>query len=608
MEVVILGTQGILSDSILSIRNGKTRRQSPLEAVDKPFRFPAKPEDCAPIKFDVYRHVGTARTVSQAGTCEKKLILDTINRGRHAAAIDTGGNMEISYQLRPTQEDVEHTIGSGGIDPTKKGKAELDADEYLEQHKITKFLQSILQGLIKERPLDPYGFIVKQFVEEANAIAAERAAATAESLRQDVSGLLISGAQSGKLEQALQESTGGMLGTKERLQDSAKDVSDLKKLVEQLQLQLDTLEAENRELKELAGETEEDDPLEAEARALFIGAAKDGSLSKALAGASGGIRAMAGSVKGGGGKKRPGDIQTLKVQAGQSMLKGVKDGSLATWAAAQKQTTRESMLMDGNDLIEGSEAVCPADGRSCWVKHRTTTEAMVVFEDGTEKWMDIEDLAQNTSLVAADDLEVGDSAVRLTDKQTGIVRSRTTTELLIEFKDGTEAWHDAEDLAQAVAKADDLKEGDEALKLGNSRRGRILTRTTTDMKLKLEDGTEEWVATEDLGAAKARMPKAPAKAAEAPGVTSAPAEGQKAAAPSAGAPAPDLSHVLALQRELELLAKDRAAMMMTVQGIQEKLASVKSENERLAAEVRSRPLSPTASARTTELAEKYAAK
>jgi len=255
MEVIVKGTNGILPDSILSIRNGSTRRQSPLQAVDKPFKFPAKPEDNVPIKFDVFRHVGTARTVSKAGTSEQTLILDAIE-GQGEYQLTSG--MDISFELRPASQDTI-TMGSGFVDPVKKDKVALESDEYLEQHKVQKFLQSILQGLIKERPLDPYGFIVKQFVAEANQIAAERAAPDPmDQTRDHVRGLLNQGLESGLLDQILAQKDDGdcedMLGTKARLNDATSEVQDLRKLVDGLQLQLGTLTKENTELRDMAAD------------------------------------------------------------------------------------------------------------------------------------------------------------------------------------------------------------------------------------------------------------------------------------------------------------------------------------------------------------------
>lgn len=62
----------------------------------------------------------------------------------------------------------------------------------------------------------------------------------------------------------------------------------------------------------------------------------------------------------------------------------------------------------------------------------------------------------------------------------------------------------------------------------------------------------------------------------------------------------------ALHRELEQLAKDRAALMSQVNVIRGKVTDMGQENNRLASEVLSRPMSPNAD-RTQALAAKYGA-
>merc|ERR1712232_755228 len=68
----------------------------------------------------------------------------------------------------------------------------------------------------------------------------------------------------------------------------------------------------------------------------------------------------------------------------------------------------------------------------------------------------------------------------------------------------------------------------------------------------------------------------------------------------------DLTHVQALHRELEQLAKDRAALMAQVNLIRGKVEEVGQENQKLASEVLSRPLSPH-SDRQKHLTAKYGA-
>jgi len=354
MEVIVdtASTSGILPDSILSIRNGQTRRQAPFATVDKPFKFPAKPEDCVPIKIDVFRHVGTARTVSQAGSNECKLVLEPIKRpaGYQEPAI---GDMQIAFQVRPASIDTIQTMGSGAVDPIKRDKQIEDSDSYLERHKITQFLQAILQSLIKEEPLDPYGYIVKQFVAEANQVAAD--------LRSQVCGALSTGLQTGALDEALNET----FGTKQRLEDASRGVQDLQKMVDNLTKQLATMEEENKKLRALTGkgeagkDAEGDSELEVlrkRTRGTLLQSSKDGTLSKTLEQEA--LRhkskeVLDAAVKSGALKEQVAEIEDVRQRSKQDLAVAAANGTLGAalqGSSNQEQTSGQSKTGAGIDL------------------------------------------------------------------------------------------------------------------------------------------------------------------------------------------------------------------------------------------------------------------
>lgn len=354
MEVIVdtASTSGILPDSILSIRNGQTRRQAPFATVDKPFKFPAKPEDCVPIKIDVFRHVGTARTVSQAGSNECKLVLEPIKRpaGYQEPAI---GDMQIAFQVRPASIDTIQTMGSGAVDPIKRDKQIEDSDSYLERHKITQFLQAILQSLIKEEPLDPYGYIVKQFVAEANQVAAD--------LRSQVCGALSTGLQTGALDEALNET----FGTKQRLEDASRGVQDLQKMVDNLTKQLATMEEENKKLRALTGkgeagkDAEGDSELEVlrkRTRGTLLQSSKDGTLSKTLEQEA--LRhkskeVLDAAVKSGALKEQVAEIEDVRQRSKQDLAVAAANGTLGAalqGSSNQEQASGQSKTGAGIDL------------------------------------------------------------------------------------------------------------------------------------------------------------------------------------------------------------------------------------------------------------------
>jgi len=93
------------------------------------------------------------------------------------------------------------------------------------------------------------------------------------------------------------------------------------------------------------------------------------------------------------------------------------------------------------------------------------------------------------------ELVAGEKAKLKKQGTMGTVLQTTTTDVQVKMEDGTVAWHEIEDLAQVTP---DLKVGAQA-KL--KKHGKICTveqLTTTDVQVKLEDGTTEWHEIEDL--------------------------------------------------------------------------------------------------------------
>merc|ERR1719326_1512518 len=284
-----------------------------------------------------------------------------------------------------------------------------------------------------------------------------------EELRAEVQGLLGSGFESGLLEQALMGApeagavafpAGDMLGTKGRLEDAAKEVEDLGKTVQELRAQLAVMEQENKELKGVL--YEEDDELRKQAKSAFVSGLQTGKLQEALGGES--------------------ELDALRRQAQETLLKSSKDGSLndglQKLAAGQPVEAKQGVtLMDGSGLVEGSEAVRKADGASGRVKQRKGKEVLVKMSDGTEAWYPVEELTERCMLAPAYLVEPGDDTVRHKDQAKGFVKMRTTTEVLVVMADGSEQWHAIEEIAHALPTADDLREGDEAIRVRDASKG-----------------------------------------------------------------------------------------------------------------------------------------
>jgi hypothetical protein len=87
----------------------------------------------------------------------------------------------------------------------------------------------------------------------------------------------------------------------------------------------------------------------------------------------------------------------------------------------------------------------------------------------------------------------------------GTVLQRTTTDILMLMDDGSEAWHEAENVEQVLFDALDVKEGDEVITALQGQHGKAKKRTTTEILVLNDNGTEEWYAVENVGIAKSRF-------------------------------------------------------------------------------------------------------
>lgn len=275
---------------------------------------------------------------------------------------------------------------------------------------------------------------------------------------------------------------------------------------------------------------------------------------------------------------------------------------------------REAIMMGADYVLVGSEVMLQ-DGTKGRVKERTTTDVLVKFDDGTEKWFNVEELLACGIVAAARELTRGEEVICFKDGAKGCVKECTTTEALLVMEDGSEVWFPIEDLRQVLPTAHNLVEGDIAVLVRNGQMGVITCRTTTDIKIRLasdrsswEDATEEWVDVEDVATPKQTDALKKFGAAVLDGSLVKAIEGlEDIVELPEPPPVVDLTHVEALHRELEQLAKDRQALMAQVNLIRDKMDEVGQENRQLASEVLSRPLSASTSARHQELGQKYGA-
>merc|ERR1712224_518675 len=93
------------------------------------------------------------------------------------------------------------------------------------------------------------------------------------------------------------------------------------------------------------------------------------------------------------------------------------------------------------------------------------------------------------------ELVVGEKAKLKKQGTMGKVLQTTTTDVQVRMEDGTVAWHEVEDLAQVTP---ELKVGAQIKLKKQGTMGTVLTLTTTDVQVELEDGTTAWHDIEDL--------------------------------------------------------------------------------------------------------------
>jgi len=176
MELTILDYLGLPEGSILSVRSGPTRRQSPLPC-SAPFRLPPGPW---PLRIDVLGLLGKsssqiALTSGENGLCRLPL------EGKD------GRPMSVTFQIcaeggpRPkTSPALSGRREAGDVSsPAKKRDAEADARAYLDQHRLHEFMHGLFELLLRERPEDPYTFMATRFKQAATMEAHSASEGTA---------------------------------------------------------------------------------------------------------------------------------------------------------------------------------------------------------------------------------------------------------------------------------------------------------------------------------------------------------------------------------------------------------------------------------------------
>eukprot|EP00929_Paragymnodinium_shiwhaense_P024832 TRINITY_DN15172_c0_g1_i6.p1 TRINITY_DN15172_c0_g1~~TRINITY_DN15172_c0_g1_i6.p1 ORF type:complete len:1324 (-),score=429.97 TRINITY_DN15172_c0_g1_i6:195-4166(-) len=200
MEVEVLGVVGAPEGSILSLRAGGQRRQAPATGIGKgaAFRFTTGASGINPFRVDLLQPVASARLALKPGTQNYSTVLKgtggdgqppirvqfsvcEAGKGPPGGGFDTKPAIELDCQEAsphswadkasrnvpakslPSLGKLDDDMG-GGISP-----AAVVAKDYLEKHSLLPFVRALLQTVIRERPVDPFGFIEEQFRNAASA-------------------------------------------------------------------------------------------------------------------------------------------------------------------------------------------------------------------------------------------------------------------------------------------------------------------------------------------------------------------------------------------------------------------------------------------------------
>lgn len=151
----MLRHRGIPASSIISIRAGGTRRQAQLSALDRPFKFPCRPEECTTFKVDALDLLGSARLAYNPDENEYCLPLEPTEGGSQAS-------MEVSFRIKRAGAAGSHGAGEAEEDRSKDQRKEGAARDYLEKHGLTAFMQFLMQSLMKDKPPEPYTFLQRE--------------------------------------------------------------------------------------------------------------------------------------------------------------------------------------------------------------------------------------------------------------------------------------------------------------------------------------------------------------------------------------------------------------------------------------------------------------
>jgi hypothetical protein len=182
MELKLIGSKGIPEGSIVSIKVGTVRRQAPVGS-DRPYRFSGLSHGKQQMKVDVYAPAAQARLLIEPCEAKCSVKLDASRIDAMDKLLDLEG-MFLDFAVSGCQSDGSVAEGEANVvqvsrpssaqsdrSAARRHQVALEVQPYFEQHNLMDVMQTLLQGMIKEKPDDPYSYMIRVLENSRNASA-----------------------------------------------------------------------------------------------------------------------------------------------------------------------------------------------------------------------------------------------------------------------------------------------------------------------------------------------------------------------------------------------------------------------------------------------------
>jgi len=188
MELKLLGARGLPEGSLVSIKIGTIRRQAAIGS-GKPYRFGGIGEGKQQMKVDIYAPVAHARLLIEP--CEAKCTVQlegsssaALGKGRLLGVQDMALDFSVSGSLSgadfPASDNdncsnqaSRPSSALSDRNAARRHQVALETQPYFEQHHLMEVMQVLLQSVIKDKPADPYTYMMGVLKNTRDAAAAK---------------------------------------------------------------------------------------------------------------------------------------------------------------------------------------------------------------------------------------------------------------------------------------------------------------------------------------------------------------------------------------------------------------------------------------------------